>query len=1334
MRGVRPDDYGPGKRRCLHRSLVRGGRAKKMKISKVNHVRTAVGVHHRGQTNGFLYQDPNRMQKTLSVEQQFEKLNRTAGRLYSVIGPLKPDEQKDNNKSQIHRIFQQINAEYRRSGFSPAVLRRTQISEDNAAKYDMDKVDPADFLLQKLKRTLRGSEMQEYWIRLFRFVFRQDSALDIDEKSLQKFSEILKNDYLHEKTRVNVEKAILHQNMNVQPDRKGVIRLPDKRKDAGIGSIRERNALNAFLLQYANCNKSVRERYLRELRRLIQIYFYGVEAVNPEDFDVWKDHESHRTEHTLFLTNFTTQHQDADGKFVESTGESDCHALKEQWERLQSLREKSKQDIQKKQEAEKALKKAIQDADHQVKYLMTRIKDEARYQNIRAYRESLRYTQEHPELFFQDPDWNKCFIHLIENHCNLLFRDFSPKEFFRLHRGYLSEKCWKYLINYLCIKYTAIGKVVYHYACMEFGKSGDITLGTFKKDISAINSFEYEMIQAEEELQRDTTVYISFAIQNFAQNAFRDEYRMGEGQEDVLLYHKKDIQEAKRPDALRRVLQFFGGKSKWLRVLPKDLKEEEFLMDLVNMFYQLRNKTFHFSTGNTDNSKWDEGRILSMMEKEGEECNVIRRKTWYSNNLWMFFSQKSLGDLMSLLYKEDPVRGVQVPSFKNVLGRKAFSEYLRDTEITPLRTEPVEIQEMWHNGYYYILKEIYYQKFLAEPSLKKDFYDSLNKELRNLEEDTTKEGQAQYQAMREFLRQWKQLDQSLSFPEICQYYMTEYNAQNQNIRVVQSTRMQKNNPKNYQHYKMILYRGIRTVFQNYIITNKAYAFLRHPIYRNEKIDVENFLPEWKENTFQEILNKARKDRELQCWYICSRFLAPRQVNHLDGVFRHYLEYISAVERRASENGQNLSLSPDLTEMACKDRISLLEFTRVLSGNISADFKDYFEAEDGKTAVETYSDYISKYADINGINQETQALIDDPANLYLDPAHPILNRNVVLAMLYAPENILENAVAKISYPEYEEYIKLKEQYPKNLITGGSTKLSEQKLVNAFRDSKNRVELFNLYEYAEIINELQAHLVSWSFLRERDLLYFQLGFHYLCLQNDSPKPAGYETLTSSDGRIIHGAVLYHTLAIFVYGYPMYCVNDKLSDKEKKEFESSASKPTSAKALLFDKNYRGCFDAGKELFQTMKEERNVLKLRDYIDHFKYYAKADRSILDLYSEVFDRFFTNDQRLRKNVPNVFANILARYFIQIKGLRFETGTKTVGRGEKKDMALICFDRLTSDTFTYKLINDEKKGNGKGKEETGGCNNLDEPVKVELPARGKQFLRDVERILRYCKVG
>ena len=68
------------------------------------------------------------------------------------------------------------------------------------------------------------------------------------------------------------------------------------------------------------------------------------------------------------------------------------------------------------------------------------------------------------------------------------------------------------------------------------------------------------------------------------------------------------------------------------------------------------------------------------------------------------------------------------------------------------------------------------------------------------------------------------------------------------------------------------------------------------------------------------------------------------------------------------------------------------------------------------------------------------------------------------------------------------------------------------------------------------------------------------------------------------------------------------------------------------------------------------------------------------------------------------------------------------------MALICFDRLTSDTFTYKLINDEKKGNGKGKEETGGCNNLDEPVKVELPARGKQFLRDVERILRYCKVG
>lgn len=1218
---------------------------------------------------------------------------------------------------------------------------------------------------------------------------------------------------MHEKTRVNVEKAISHQKMRVQPDRNGILQIPKEWDDASASSKKERDALNAFMLHYADLDADVRNNYLMQLRRLIQMYFYGKDAVIPDAFDVWKDHASNRTDNTLFLTNFTTQHKGDDGKYVESTGEKDYYALKKQWHKLQLLREKNRKMQEERRnnsgnnrnrisfEERNAMKVSLQEASDQVDYLVARIQDEVRFENIRAYRETLTYTKKHPELFCEDQNWNKCFVHLIENQCNLLFRKFSPKDLFRLTKGYLAEKCWKYLINYFSLHYIALGKAVYHYTCEDLGKSGDITLGVFKKGLEAINSFDYEMIQADMDLQRFSTVYITFAIQNFALNAIRDDYRahtevetdedgneMAHKFEDVMVYKMANIQDGKRPDALRRVLQFFGGKSKWQGILPADLDEDAFLMDIKNMLYMLRNKTFHFSTGNTDNSKWDEERILTMMQTEVKESSAIRRKTWYSNNLWMFYSQKALGMLMSFLYRDQPVRGAQVPSFKNILGRKALVVFLREAKLNPLDGQPADTRKMWLNSYYFVLKEIYYQKFLAEPTLKEDFHRHLKNRLQELEGSSnhTKDEEREHAALREFLEQWKQLDPDLTFSQICQYYMTEYEAQNQGIRVVQSTKMQNDKPKIYQHYKIILYHGIQNVFQHYIMTNDAYAFLHKPVYKDEKVEEENFLPAWTADTYHQIIENARNDRELQCWYVCSRFLAPRQVNHLAGVFRHYENYASNVARRAEENHQKISIRRDLSAKKCAEVVSLMDFSSVLSGKISSNFEDYFTTVEGKTAIEAYSDHISKYADLNGMHQKTKKLqaaedkkkqkeaekkkqkeadikknrghvnsfadlsllgfgieskeiepkeiepehsvIDDPANMYINPAHPILNRNVVLAMMYAPENVLENAVPKISYNEYEEYLKLKEEYPKNLLNGGSTKLSEQKLVNAFRDSKNRVELLNLYEYAEILSELQAKLVSWSYLRERDLLFFQLGFHYECLLNDSKKPTGYETITNAEGRTIHCAALYQTLAIFVHGYPLYKVkkdgswNGKIVDP---------SAPTSAKAIAFDRQYKisekcGAFDAGKELFQVMAEEGNVMELRDYIDHFKYYAKADRSMMDLYSEVFDRFFTYEERLRKNVPNGLVDILARHFIQVEGLHFETGKKAVGKNGEKERAEIRFNRLKSDTFTYNLIDDTKQD----QDNETGKRNYNMPRKTELPAKGDRFLQDVENILTY----
>ena len=80
-------------------------------------------------------------------------------------------------------------------------------------------------------------------------------------------------------------------------------------------------------------------------------------------------------------------------------------------------------------------------------------------------------------------------------------------------------------------------------------------------------------------------------------------------------------------------------------------------------------------------------------------------------------------------------------------------------------------------------------------------------------------------------------------------------------------------------------------------------------------------------------------------------------------------------------------------------------------------------------------------------------------------------------------------------------------------------------------------------------------------------------------------------------------------------------------------------------------------------------------------------------------------------------NILARHFILVKGLRFENGMKKTDDGDK-NMALIRFDDLISDDFTYRLI-DDIKDEAHPKEKP-----------VDLPAKGEKFLEDVKSILEY----
>ena len=106
---------------------------------------------------------------------------------------------------------------------------------------------------------------------------------------------------------------------------------------------------------------------------------------------------------------------------------------------------------------------------------------------------------------------------------------------------------------------------------------------------------------------------------------------------------------------------------------------------------------------------------------------------------------------------------------------------------------------------------------------------------------------------------------------------------------------------------------------------------------------------------------------------------------------------------------------------------------------------------------------------------------------------------------------------------------------------------------------------------------------------------------------------------------------------------------------------------------------------------------------------------MLDIYSEVFDRFFSYDMKYRKNVPNILYNILLSFFVNVK-LVFTSGKKAVGRGKKiteKERATITIPEdggIVSEKFTYKL--------------------KDNPHPLELPARGMRYLQTVARLLFY----
>ena len=1285
-----------------------------MKISKIEHTRTGISNSVEN-GRGILYTTPHQQDAKKNIEEHIKDAVEKSKDLYSPFVNKSVAERDYKNQKKYRDLEKDVETHTKkfiksiasRKECNTKMMREELSRQELIGKYEsFDEKFFEKIVMMRTRKSLRKEKwngesvnVTDLLLKVVRSIANLENEKALTDEELTILQEIVYEDYNREKQIEHIKKSIVNKDTKVQ-----IIEM-DGEKRIELSSIvnPKKSYISNFIHEYVSKTSEEQRELLSHQRRLLLLFVCGKEKY------------------------YATE---------------DCNLMDSEWggvlpDDAQNISEE--------------LWEKIQSEDYKYK-----VED---YNQLRCerYREAVQVE----ELSDDDKRW----ISYYSDELGKLYDKMeNRKDPVKQGSKYILKYLWKRWTSFVAGKYIDIGKAVYYFAMPEdkrLSKEKENVFGDVLPQYqNGLTSFDYERIKAKELFARELAVYTTFAANILSNATASMEYR--EKEEDVLLIKQEEFNKALLDDShiRRNILQFFGGQSKWGSM---DIEPQKLFMAIQKAILAIRNRSYHYASAESKISEELTEIIQNLYQKEYDSLGYTIKKKYYSNNVLMFYKEYDINGFIERLYKNPVTREAQIPAFANVLKKKECKVF--SNEITQkMSTVCADDMEKYYASLYFILKEIYYYDFLMCDDLRKRFEDALDK-IEGNKKKSYKE------ALGNFI---KNQCKNLTFGEMCQKVMTEYNQQNQGFK----EKRIEDTGEIYKHFKMCLYAGLKEAFLQYVKAKEFYKFLFQPTYNenaNKNMEEEKFCSGFSAGIYKDV--EELQNTGLLSWYVVAHFITPKQLNHLQGSIKNYLQYIADIEYRAystcnAEREERIEIEKETKYY--NQVLKVLSIVLLNAGNISHEFSDYFDSkEEYAQHLQKYLDYLPKKTDAScsyiyylnafcsdkvkleenanskkqdvdshkdmGINLKDlkSLLLSEPAQkqkeekkeipknvkigIYCDDMNPIINRNILYGKMFGVEKVV-STVPKVTEKDIRKYYQLKYELEDVFKAGKCKDVEEQEKLRKYQEIKNKVELLDIGTYTEILIECMSQLVSYTYLRERDNLFFQLGIHYMRLKyGKNMLKENEDTITSEEVNIKKGAILYQVAAM--YDRNINAIQKDKNDNSKCSIITKERMGAGQRLGDFIRFYsNNVYFEGMYFFENMyMHDIYNRHRRNYIAHMKYISSPEYSILDMFSWMYNGFFDYDIKLKKSVSFIINNILLSQFVKAEFCmekqknKYKVPKDPIVDKERKELLIteanFCIKNIISEKFVYKEFQKDKE-------------------ELKIKARGNDFCYNVKKILEY----